>query len=364
MNVGEVHEVTVEELGRHDDGRATIDDISVYIPNLDVGDVRDVAITDVKEDVAHASALPKNPDLRFFAYGIFRRDELGYRRIREYVSESRDRAEQWQYVKGRLIIDDGMPILTGLDSKRIEGHVIDFTESASVDAYAEIASAEPMTHYSWTKTETLDGRSVNTLQINPSVDYEMEVIERKTCHSTPWITRSYFKKGLSVVQETFEENKQLQDQYHFFRLQMGYLLLWSLIERYVSLRWAHPWHRNYEAREKFAKNDQNFQQGFGDIFIDGHASNYRPLHESRDPGNFSTRISDPSDPWSVVNYLYRIRNNITHQGKGELTADGELLCRAIQDLYQTFRITLSEQYSNTKFRKIEPVILDSGKSNT
>lgn len=357
-NEGEIYEVTVESIGSYGDGRATIDQTPVYIPNLEPEEVRDVVITDIRGDVASASALPENPDLPFFAYGIFRRDELGYRRIRECVSESGNQAEERQHVEGRLIIDDGMPILVGGDFK-IEGHVMHFIESASMDAYAEIASAEPMSHYEWVRIETLDGEAVNTLQINSSVDYEPGVIERKAYHGTQWSTRSYFKKGLFVVQETFEQNKQLRDQFEFFRLQMGYLLVWSLIERYVSLRWGHSGQENYEARNRFASNDRKFQQGLEKVFDDGHASEYRTLYQSRDPSGSAPQSMNPSNPESIVRYLYQIRNNITHQGKGELTADGELLCRAIQDLYQIFRITLSEQYSDADFATIEPVNFNS-----
>lgn len=353
-NEGEVHEVTVESIGSYGDGIATIDQTRVYIPNLEPEEERDVVITDVRGDFAYASALPENPDLAFFAYGIFRLDELGYRRIREYVSESGTQANERQHVEGRLIIDDGMPILVGGDLE-IEGHIIQFTESASVDAYAQIASAEPMSHYEWVRIETPDGEAVNTLKINSSVDYEPEVIRRKAYPDTQWSARSYFEEGLYVVQETFEQNKQLRDQFEFFRLQMGYLLIWSLIERYVSLRWGCSRKENYEARNRFARNDRNFQQGLEEVFDDDHASDYRTLYQSRDPSGSPYRTMDPSDPESVVSYLYQIRNNVAHQGKGELTADGELLSRAIQDLYQTFRITLSEQYSDADFDKIEPV---------
>lgn len=292
--------------------------------------------------------------LPFFAYGIFKKGELAYHKIQGYVEKDEMTNERGPaLVEGDLIVEDGMALmLTGSqvseNSRDIEGSLINFREEDAEDAYNAIEDAEPMTHYSWEIVRTNAGTEANALVFDPkrtirNLEEKRFQKHKKQVH---WESKAYFEDVFDVVSIQFESNKHLRDEKEFFKLQMGYFLLWSALERYISLSWgkAIPPSRD-EKKERFAKEDEGFEQGLQEIFAGQTPEAYRELSRSDYPE--STIELDLEQNKDVIKYFYQVRNNLTHRGKGKPTADGELLRQSYHDLYSIFAIVLENQYGDS-----------------
>ena len=111
-----------------------------------------------------------------------------------------------------------------------------------------------------------------------------------------------------------------------FRLQMAYLLLWSSIERYVSLR--------YNLADKVNPKIGKFGQELAfRSAVSQYVSERREVARADDPQEKA--VLDPQSPASAVDYYYRIRSNITHRGKG-LPRDHATLLKSATELLAIF----------------------------
>jgi hypothetical protein len=92
-----------------------------------------------------------------------------------------------------------------------------------------------------------------------------------------------------------------------FRLQMAYLLLWSSIERYASLRY----HLGDRAVDKVMQiaDDPRFAQ----LLKRRVSRKHRVQRADRPEDHYEL---NPDDARKSLNYYYQIRSNITHRGKG------------------------------------------------
>jgi hypothetical protein len=139
-----------------------------------------------------------------------------------------------------------------------------------------------------------------------------------------------FTAALDVVEETLKSQDFDWNLKPLFRLQMAYLLLWSSIERYVSLR--------YHLGDKVAKKvgllatEPAFGEGFR-RYVKGR----REVYRADRPGE--REVLDQQSPDNAVRYYYQVRSNITHRGKG-VVRDYELLKNSLGELLPIFREVL------------------------
>ena len=171
---------------------------------------------------------PQDTDLPFFAYGRFQPGQLAFFQLRELVRKVADRAQ----AAGQLLLRDGLPIIQPAERGCIRGALLTFLPGRAAEAYDRISAMEPDRHYRWhqapvegTPANVLVGRSPEKGSV-PCEDGEWN----------GW-DDPLFTAALNVVEETLRSQTFDWNLKPLFRLQMAYLLLWSSIERYVSLRY-------------------------------------------------------------------------------------------------------------------------------
>jgi hypothetical protein len=279
---------------------------------------------------------PPNIDRPFFAYGLFRPGQLAFFQLRELVSNVAEPAR----VAGSLLLRDGLPIIDAAGPGYIKGALLTFLPGRAAEAYDRISAMEPDKHYRWHEAP-VDGRSANVLvgrsPRNGSV----------ACEDAEWNgwDDPLFTAALDVVQETLESSDFDWNLKPLFRLQMAYLLLWSSIERYVSLRY----HLGDKVTEKIGKLAH--EAAFADS-VRQHVKGKREVYRADRPGE--REVLDPKSPDRAVRYYYQVRSNITHRGKG-VVRDYELLKKSLAELLPIFREVLKAAeraagYSATPFK--------------
>jgi hypothetical protein len=140
-----------------------------------------------------------------------------------------------------------------------------------------------------------------------------------------------FVEGMQVVREMSEEYGAERfrpappgsfDWPRFFQLQMAYLLLWTVLERYTALAYG-PQLRPYERLERLARSGP-YGRAFGRVSGRVHA-----LFDTRNPGK--SKVLNPADAASSLDYYYLVRCNLSHRGKGAFK-DGEAVRLSLQEL--------------------------------
>lgn len=265
---------------------------------------------------------PPNIDRPFFAYGLFRPGQLAFFQIREFVGKVTEPAR----VAGNLFLRDGLPIIDPGGQGYTKGALLTFQPGRASVAYASISAMEPDKHYRWYEAKVrqqpvnvLVGRSPNKGSIQ--------------CEDTQWNgwDDPLFTAALDVVDEMLKSQNIDQDlMKHLFRLQMAYLLLWSSIERYVSLRY----HLGDRVTEKVSQiaHESAFAES-----LRKHVNECREVYRTDRPGD--KEVLDPRSPEKAVRYYYQVRSNIIHRGKG-VVRDYEILKASLEELLPIFREVL------------------------
>lgn len=278
--------------------------------------------------------LPTNTELPFFAYGLFRRGQLAFFQLDDLVAETVDPAQ----IAGELLLRDGLPIIDPNGRGFVKGALLTFLPERAEEAYNRISKMEPDEHYYWddapvggTRANVLVGKSPKKGSV--------------PCEEPEWNgwNDPLFTAALDVVEETLGSQKFDWNLKPLFRLQMAYLLLWSSIERYVSLRY----HLADKVNEKVGHLAQEaaFVTGLRDRV---HEKRFvyradRPTErEVLDP-----QLPDPEFPRKAVDYYYQVRCNLTHRGKG-VFGDYDLLHRSLAELLPIFREVLRAAESDAR----------------
>ncbi len=116
--------------------------------------------------------------------------------------------------------------------------------------------------------------------------------------------------GLKVVRDAIAElevNQRHWDQWQkFFRAQMAYLLLWSILERLSALCFG----PNHDPMKRI--NQLHELRGIKELMLK-HIERDDKVTDSRDP----TAIYklDRSNSEACFKYYYQVRNNLSHRGK-------------------------------------------------
>ena len=274
--------------------------------------------------------IPSNSNLPFFSYGIFKPTELAFHSIKKFTSKTTSAS-----VKGCLFVRDGLPILDNSSSGIVKGVLIKFQKEDSQKAYTAISAFEPYNQYRWIETKASGNQSANILLgRNPRKG-------SRVYESDNWSGRDdpFFTKAMDVVEDVLIENQKFAwDLEPLFQLEMGYLLLWSIIERFVSLRYligGKTMKRIYCLAENKA-------------FCDGLSSKVlrkRTVYRADRPQN---KVElDPSNPKRSIEYYYQIRSNITHRGKAVIN-DFEILHESFTELFEIVKMILDNSFSSTE----------------
>ncbi len=264
-----------------------------------------------------------DPSLPFFAYGIFKPGEIAFFQIKEFVRDVEEVS-----VSGTLRIRDGLVVLDRNQSGEIaDGHRIRFKAGAEIAAYEAISKMEPSAQYKWTC-----GNGMNVLAaVKPRNG-------TRPLYSEAWSgwRDPAFSAALEVVEEALGQEFDWNDFRPFYRLQAAYMLLWSSIERYVSLRYGLGKDRLVEKVKRLAE-----ESAFVDALSATSPAAARNLRTVASTGRPADRKSFDLDaqPVKQIEYLYHLRSNVTHRGKEELL-DWDLIRSATGELLRVFRAVL------------------------
>jgi Holliday junction resolvase RusA-like endonuclease len=267
--------------------------------------------------------LPLDLDRPFFAYGIFKPGQLAFFQLRDLIIDVAAPVR----TRGSLRLRDGLPIADPEAPAEIVGALLAFSPDQSAAAYRRISDMEPGRHYRWHEAQ-VDGAIANMLVGKSPLKGSV------LCEDAEWDGWSdpLLTAALDVAQETLASSKQFErDLKPLFRLQMAYLLLWSSIERYVSLRY----HLGDKVAEKVGQlaNEPTFAAA-----LKRYVTQRREVYRADRPQK--KEILDPASPRKSLDYYYQVRCNITHRGKG-VVRDYQILQSSLQELLAIFRDMLN-----------------------
>lgn len=272
--------------------------------------------------------LPDDPSLPFIAYGVFRKGELGYLSIADLVEV----IEEPVSVRGRLYLRDGLPVLDVTSGSTVEGTLIHFRPGSSREAYERINRIEPDKQYRWETVQAAQTQC-NCLAGKSPRKGSVPADEGWNGRNDP-----LFTSAIDVIAETLDANAEFDwDLRPMFRLQMAYLLLWSAIERYASLRY-HLGDRVVEKVTQLAA-DPVFAH-----LLQRHVSRTHRVQRADRPSDQCTL--DPSHPAKSLSYYYQIRSNITHRGKA-VVRDHETVRESLRELLCIFRHLLAAAFDES-----------------
>jgi hypothetical protein len=279
---------------------------------------------------------PNNTDLPFFAYGIFKPGELGFLRIKEFV----DRSPILCTVPGELWVRDGLPIANLRSGRRsdISGYLIHFKAGRGFNAYARIAELEPEYQYRWSMKKPNGEDAYILAGINsedggePYGDWDGQ-------------NDPLFKTGLQVIEEMWEKNHGETGEYEkLFRLEAAYLLLWSAIERYASLRYHLSNRVNFKLEPIIT--DSAFAEALKKYVVIDKPRSVRSADDPKTVWNL-----DPKSPHDSFQYYWQIRNNTSHRGKSAGATDHQRLSLSLGELLEIFRYLLKSAFQEAQIPK-------------
>lgn len=231
-------------------------------------------------------------------YGFLKPHELAYSIVENFV----DRAEPSQ-VAGELLLRDGLPLLTSRDGT-VEGYLL----HPKMGLYDAICHFEPRAQYRWSEIETRDRVLANVLLGRSPLKGSTE-LGSQNFNSREDIVLA---DGPRSVRRALERSYPGDEVAAFFEVQMAYLLLWSIIERFMSLRYG-PWLEPAEKVTKFG-SDPLWTRALETIAADIQAREI--VVDARDPD--SVYRLDASKPLSSLEYFYQFRCNLVHRGKAAM----------------------------------------------
>jgi hypothetical protein len=264
--------------------------------------------------------LPVNLNLPFLSYGSFKPGELRFNLIEPYV----DSFESTRVI-GLMKEKDGIPIFYSVQTKPFgwfdyEAFRIYFKKGFENKAYLIISENEPNTYYHW---ENID--KSNLLEGNRSLRGLNDFFE------TSWTFKNdpYFTNGLISCKEisrgSITNNNLITEHHVFFCYQSAYMLLWSIIERFCTIKYG-----NISPTEKLKKlaSDPKINWKF---VVNIVTRNDEIVRSDRDKEKLKL---DPNlSIKKILEYYYGLRSNMVHRGK-EVTGDIYRIENAFNELHQ------------------------------
>ena len=253
-----------------------------------------------KDESSSGLSLPQDLSLPLFVYGSLKPGMPAFESISKLVMDSPESAE----VVGTLYLRDGLPLLFLGGSKKIKGYVLKFDPEKS--GYEQVCAFEPKTQYQWTTYVTTNGLRVNLL-----TGKKIQQGNAVASDFADWQLKDdpAFGEGLPVVRSVMNEiiaNKQWTLWEKFFRSQMAYLLLWSIVERMATLCIG----TNVNPNKRV--NMLHSLKGM-DALIEKHVKRRDWVSESRNPNK--TIELNSKNPSLSFRYYYQVRSNLSHRGK-------------------------------------------------
>jgi hypothetical protein len=249
-----------------------------------------------------------------------------------------------------MCVRDGLPILELSHDGAVEGYLFRFNAKESAEeAYKQISAYVPAGTNSW-EERTIEASGIRfncvvRIPPKPVNEYigQYEPIKSWSAKDDP-----LFSKAIHTVASGVKKYRDLRfekdeagrfDWESYYDLQMKYLLLWSILERFMSLkvgldvRYDH--HGQMNVRQIFAKDHKPFSDA-----CTKYINEEMKITSFSDPDRFS--LLKPDDPYRSIEFFHRIRTNLIHRGKSA-EYDGERLRKSFLMLCSIVREILSKE---------------------
>lgn len=275
---------------------------------------------------------PNDVTLPFISYGMFKPGELGFLRIKPFV-----KSIEPLLVPKQLRVRDGLPILDWDRPGKTVAAAIEFIYKDSLAAYQAICNLEPEDQYRWEIFEQ-DGLAGNILV---GKNAQRGSVPVDSGHED-WQGKKdpLFTAALSVIEEALENNERFEwDLKPMMRLQMAYLLLWSSIERYATIRYCLA--NKPTAKVRSVGEEYAFATALKEV-----VSETRSVFSAVDPSDKYTL--NPENPRGSIYYYYQLRSNAIHAGKGA-PRDHEVIAKSLSELLQIFKVVLISAFAESSW---------------
>ncbi|MGY4884881.1 MAG: hypothetical protein ACP5NZ_04860 [Nanobdellota archaeon] len=179
---------------------------------------------------------------------------------------------------------------------------------------------------------------------------DLFIIDEWSCDTDP-----YFREGFEILEEMRKSNTpkilcSTQDSTkRFLQLNMAYMLLWSMIDRYVTLRY-HMLNRISDSEDSdyleiandkvFQKESDSFSPSRNKIFKSNSPDNYQYYNKRND--------SDENNYKNRLKYFHQIRNNIVHRGKA-YNNDIKLVYESLNGLLKIYKKVYKNALEESKW---------------
>ena len=278
--------------------------------------------------------FPDDDRLPFFAYGIFCKGEFGILRIREFLAGPPEPA----WGNGLIYVRDGLPLLKLKQDCECRGEVLRFRPGTAARAYSKIIELELDTQYQWGIADVRNAAREN-LRCNALMGLKPE--QGSVLADDDWSSKSdpLFKEALDIVRRILEQYGGDASPSHetLLQIHMAYLLLWTSIERYASLR--------YSLGPDVIKKLQLVatEAAFGRT-LNTEVRQPRKVFRADRPEDSQTL--DTNKPKKSILYYYQVRCNASHRGKGAPTRDFEILSASLRELFAIFEAVLADAWAD------------------
>ena len=284
----------------------------------------------------------------FFAYGFLKPDEIGYGVIKKYVKYYED----YNVLNHELYLKDGLPFaLSGNGS--INGFLLTFAPENAELAYRNIAIMTYGGLYNLERVFESEQYVANMLVLNRNVSkQDEELISLVKCNRGEWQSNedSFFSETMHYLKNYYFEplfyDSRTEDVPPYYKsyadmsltLQMAYMELWALIDRYCTMScWVNNTHLTEKAR-MFAENNERFIKALK-VFDDSFPSKSNEKVYKSCSGK-SVKFSVDK----IIDYYYTIRCNSVHRGKGTTKREIDLIKYAFMELFVIMWAVIKDDY--------------------
>jgi len=264
---------------------------------------------------------PLNHKLPFLAYGSFKPGELRFNLIKQFVVETKPTK-----VYGLMKEKDGVPIFYTTKTKSYAwfdyaAYEIHFKKGQEQQAYQIISENEPNTYYTWVNFQganILEGKS------------RLRGLEEFMDQTWSFKHDPYFSQGLLACKEIRKGSRSKMPELHqeyfdFFCNQSAFMLLWTIIERFCTLKYG-----NISPNEKLKSlyTDPEIKWDFVHDIVKRNDSIVRSDREKD-----QLKLNSASSIKKILEYYYGLRSNMVHRGKN-VFGDINRISDAFDELYQ------------------------------
>ena len=281
-----------------------------------------------------------NYENAFLAYGTFKPNQVSFSLIEDCVENGYELPLQ----NYRLLHRNGMPMIEKSEGDTTSCYILKFKGDCAERAYNRISKSRSDSLFEWIEIN-IDSQIVNCLIAKRKPDPD-DPCKCKLL-GDPYHSDEYdgkedvgFYRTLDFIESNLKEthlSNIYQDEFLF--LQMNYMLLWAVIDKYMSLRYG-GWGQMKSVR-KLSK-EPALREAIGKYV----QSREQPVYSSRGDEDFDLDVEIRSNKGyeDMMKYYYHIRCNITHGGK-VIYQNSDLVRLAIEDLLKVMRYILNDAFN-------------------